>query len=139
MTRYERQYSTDWDTLDRDEVIDRAYALGVAAALGEYDRAELDALRGEVDSNYDQSIVELAFEEGKNEGKEAQPSRANEQAVWDELVVGEPAQLDPDWDESLPTGGVIGLPEAVEHIGALERPDRRSTDALEFPEFLEKD
>lgn len=130
MSRYEQQYSTDWETLDPEAAVERAYALGVAASLGEYDREELDALREAMNSAYNTSMVELAFQEGKNEGKEIDAEETEK--VWNELVVGE-VPLEKD---DLPTGGRTGLPEAVDITDALERPDRDSTDAVDLPEFL---
>lgn len=135
MNRYERAYGTDWDELDQDEAMERAYALGVAAALGEYHRDELDALRAEMTTAYDRSIVELAFEEGRNEGREVEAEREREESVWSELVVGD---VPVEADES-PTGGRDGLPEAIDVPEALERAERDSTDALDLPEFLEKE
>jgi hypothetical protein len=136
MSRYERAYG-DWDELDQDEAVERAYALGVAAALDEYHRDELEAVRAEMSTAYDKSIVELAFEEGRNEGKEAESESdtGEEEAVWSELVAGE-VPVEPD--ES-PTGGRDGLPEAIDVPDAIERADRDSTDALDLPEFLEKE
>jgi hypothetical protein len=136
MSRYERAYG-DWDELDQDEAVERAYALGVAAALGEYHRDELEAVRAEMSTAYDKSIVELAFEEGRNEGKEAESESetGEEEAVWSELVAGE-VPVEPD---KSPTGGRDGLPEAIDVPDAIERADRDSTDALDLPEFLEKE
>ena len=135
MSRYEQSYGTDWESLDQNEALRRAYALGVGAALGEYHREELEAIREEMDSAYDKSLVELAFEEGKNEGKEVKPERDEDRAVWNELVTGE-LPLEPD---ERPTGGRSGLPEAIDAPESLEFPDRDSTDALDLPEFLEKE
>ena len=137
MSRYERAYGTDWDELDQDEAMERAYALGVAAALGEYHRDELEAVRAEVTTAYDKSIVELAFEEGRTEGQDAESDRGTggEEAVWSELVAGE-VPIEP---EESPTGGRDGLPEAIDVPEALERAERDSTDALDLPEFLEKE
>lgn len=136
MSRYERAYGTDWDELDQDEAMERAYALGVAAALGEYHREELEAVREEMTTAYDKSIVELAFEEGRNEGKETEAQQeGGEEAVWSELVAGE-VPIDP---EESPTGGRDGLPEAMDIPEAIERADRDSTEALDLPEFLEKE
>ncbi|MHC9335876.1 hypothetical protein, partial [Clostridium perfringens] len=53
--------------LDKDSATERAYALGVAAATGEFHRAELEAIRAEMDTSYKKSLVDLAYEEGKNE------------------------------------------------------------------------
>jgi len=136
MNRYERAYETDWDELDEDEAIDRAYALGVAASLGEYHRAELEAIRDEMGSSYNRSLIDLAFEEGKNECREIEPQREEETAVWNELVTGETVTVDP---EDRPTGGRSGLPEAVDRMDALDLPDRDSTDTLELPTFLDRE
>jgi hypothetical protein len=130
MSRYEQQYRTDWETLDPEEGVERAYALGVAASLGEYDREELDALRNEMNSAYNTSMVELAFQEGKNEGKEIDAEETEK--VWNELVVGEVPLEEAD----LPTGGRSGLPEAIDIAEVLDRPNRDSTDAVDLPEFL---
>lgn len=135
MSRYEQSYGTDWESLDQNEALRRAYALGVGAALGEYHREELEAIREEMDSAYDKSLAELAFEEGKNEGKEVKPERDEDEAVWNELVTGE---LPVEPDESL-TGGRNRLPDAIDVPESLDYPDRDSTDALDLPEFLEKE
>lgn len=134
MSRYERAYGTDWETLDHDQAVRRAYALGVAAALGEYHHEELDAIRDQVSTAYDKSIIELAFEEGKNEGREAESEREKETAVWNELVGGIPPEPDED-----STGGSNGLPEAIDTPEALDRPEQDSTDPLELPKFLKRE
>jgi len=130
MSRYERTYDTDWDSLDKDGAIDRAYALGVAASLGEYHPDELEAIRGEMESAYEKSVVDLAFEEGRTEGRTA-GSETDEGGVWSRLVAGETVTADPD--ETPRTGGRTGLPEA------LDRPALDSTEAVELPEFLRRD
>ena len=134
MNRYERVYGTDWEELDENEAIDRAYALGVAASLGEYHRDELEAIRDEMTTAYNRSVVDLAFDEGKNEGREVEAEES--ETVWNELVIGEEVTIDPD---ELPTGGRNGLPEAVDRMDALDLPDRDSTDALDLPEFLDRE
>ncbi|MFT4921986.1 MAG: hypothetical protein ACI8XM_001194 [Haloarculaceae archaeon] len=137
MSRYERAYGTGWDTLDKDEAIDRAYALGVAASLGEYLPEELEAVRAEMDTAYNKSVVDLAFEEGKSEARDVDVEATDdEQAVWSELVEGEKVTVDED---EVPTGGQTGLPEAIDKIDALERADRDSTGRVEKPEFLDPD
>ncbi len=133
MNRYERAYGTDWVALDRAEAIERAYALGVASTIGEHQPGELEAIRAEMETAYDQSMVELSFDEGKHEAR-AVDTRADERAVavWADLVEGETATGD-----DAPTGG-RGLPDAVDRIAALERADRDSTAVVERPEFLER-
>ena len=138
MSKYERAYGTDWDTLDKDEVIDRAYALGVAASLGEYHPDELEAIRSEVDTSYDKSVVDLAFDEGKNEAREldVEPDERDDDPVWAELVEGETVTVDED---DVPTGGRDGLPDALDKIDALDKPEPGKNEAVDRPDFLEKD
>lgn len=137
MSKYEQSFGTNWKTLDVDEAVERAYALGVSTAIGEYHSEELDAIRGEMDSAYDRSVVDLAFEEGKTEGRELDVDESGgDSRVWNELVDGEPVTIDPD---ELPTGGRTGLPEAVDQIDAIERPDLDSTEKVSKPDFLQRD
>lgn len=132
MNRYERAYGTDWDTLDREAAIERAYALGVAASLGEDHDEELAAIRAKMDSAYDTSVVELAFEEGRTEGLEADSDGDEDTAVWSTLVEGETASVDGD---DIPGG----FPDAVDIAEALDGMDTDSTDAVRLPQFLERD
>lgn len=138
MSQYERAYGTDWDTLDKDEAIDRAYALGVAASLGEYHPEELEAIRAEMDTAYDKSVVDLAFDEGKNEAREVDPDDGGGEtaAVWSELVEGETVTVD---DDEIPTGGRDALPAAIEKFDALERPEPNKNEAVERPDFLDRE
>lgn len=137
MNRYERAYDTDWNTLDKEGAIERAYALGVAASLGEYHPEELDAIRAEMDTTYNRSVVDLAFEEGQSEAREIDSGHDDaDRSAWSELVDGEPVTVERD---AVSTGGRSGLPAAIDRIGALDPPDRDSTAAVERPEFLERD
>lgn len=133
MSRYHDNYD-DWEALSTDEAIDRAYALGVAASFDEYHPEELEAVRAEMDSAYDKSVVDLAFDEGRTAARTAEPE--GEAAVWEELVDGELVTVDPD---DVPTGGRGGLPEALDKVDALDRVDLDHRDATELPAFLEKD
>ncbi|WP_436934331.1 hypothetical protein [Halovenus marina] len=134
MSRYERAFGTDWDSLDKTEAIERAYALGVATTLGEYHPDELDALRAEMNSAYDRSVLDLAFDEGKNEGRDLSVERSDpeDEQVWAELV----GEGDPDGTS---TGGRTGLPESLSEPDVLDRPNLDHTDAVERPSFLDKD
>jgi hypothetical protein len=136
MSCYEGLYGTDWTTLETDEAVDRAYALGVAVSLGEEHPGELDALRAEMDSASEERAIDLAYDEGHKEGHELPPPDADEATVWANLVEGETASVDPD---DVPTGGRDGIPEALGQRGALDRVDLDHRDVVELPEFLEKD
>jgi len=136
MGLYDQKYDTSWSTLDRDEATERAYALGVAERLGEYDREEFEAVHDEMDTAYAQSMVELAFREGKTEAEEAAPTGdADDEQIWAELVEGETVTVDED---DLPTGGRDGIPEAVDKFEGLDRPNPDEVDATDRPDFLDK-
>ncbi|MEF8852913.1 MAG: hypothetical protein V5A44_01970 [Haloarculaceae archaeon] len=135
MGLYEREYGTEWTTLDLGEATERAYALGVAESLGEYNREEFEAVRDEVTGAYDRSMVELAFREGKTEGREYQPPDGDGRAVWRDLVEGETVTVD---EADLPTGGRDGIPEAVDKVDAIEKPNPDEVDATERPDFLDR-
>jgi hypothetical protein len=134
--KYEQTYGTNWGTLTVDQAMTRAYALGVAASLGEYHPDELEAIRNEMGSAYERSVVDLAFEEGKNEGREHDGESNGGERTWNELVEDEPVTIEP---EEIPTGGRTGLPEAVDRMEALERPTPDKNEAVDLPSFLEKD
>jgi hypothetical protein len=136
MSRYEREYATGWSALDRDEATERAYAIGVAEKLGEYNREELEAIYEEMDTSYNKSMVELAYREGRQEASDAASrENADGEAVWAELVEGETVVVDPD---DRPMGGRDGLPEALGPSEVLDRQEVDSTDVVDRPGFLDK-
>jgi len=136
MSRYESEFGTGWDTLGKDEATERAYAIGVAERLGEYNRDELEAIYAEMESAYHKSMVELAYDEGRNEAKEvAETTNADRDAVWKDLVNGEKTYIEPD---EMPTGGRDGLPEALEPTELLDKQSIDSTEAVDKPDFLER-
>ncbi|MFW6018879.1 MAG: hypothetical protein ACOCPX_08655 [Halapricum sp.] len=134
---YERTYDTDWETLDRDEAMSRAFAIGVAASLGHDYAEEYERIVAEMDTAYNRSIVELAFEEGKNKAKKEQyeSDDGDEDDVWAELVEGEKVTVE---REDVPTGGQNRLPAALEKTKILDQPDLDSRDRVSKPDFLEK-
>ena len=127
---YDRTFGTDWtdDTLNREEAIDRAFALGVAAGCGSERPAELDRVLEAFPSTYDQSIVELAYDEGRTKALEA-PAEDPER-VWKRLVddTGTPRQA------PVPAA----LPGAINELTLLDRPRTGAPSSLELPSFLRK-
>jgi hypothetical protein len=136
MNRYEREFDTGWDTLEKDDATTRAYAIGVAERLGEFNRDELQAIYAEMDSAYHRSMVELAYEEGRNEAKAVADADSDDaDAVWAELVQGEVTTVDPD---DIPERGRDSLPDALDSGELLDRQDVDSTEAVDRPDFLER-
>jgi hypothetical protein len=132
MNRYEREFGTDWDSLSKDEATDRAYAIGVAERLGETNHDELEAIYGEMRSSYYRSMVELAYEEGRNEAKAAAES-ATAETVWTDLV-----ESDTTENKLGDERGRDGLPEALDGKNVLDRQDVDSTETVERPDFLDR-
>jgi hypothetical protein len=135
MSRYDAEFD-GWNALEKDEAAERAYAIGVAERLGEYNREELEAIYDEMGTNYNKSMVELAYREGRQEATAAVKSAdENGEAVWADLVKGEETAIDSD---ERPTGGRDGLPEALEPSELLDKQDVDSTEAMDLPDFLER-
>jgi len=137
---YEDSYGTDWDSLDRDEAMGRAFALGVDASLGNRHPEEYDRIVEEMDTAYNRSIVELAYEEGKNKAKKKQYSgdgSGDDEVVWADLVEGETVTVEED---DVPTGSDRNsLPPALDKTELLDRPDTDSRGRVEKPDFLKRD
>ncbi|WP_136689886.1 hypothetical protein [Halorhabdus amylolytica] len=133
---YDRTYGTDWETLGKDEAAERAFALGVAAVLGEPDPEEYERVIETAANSYDRSIVELAYAEGKRKASGRREEFDGDEDVWESLVEDGP-KTTVDEDE-LPTGDRDGLPAALESMDLLDRPVEDRFEAERLPEFLRK-
>ncbi|UIP00084.1 hypothetical protein Hbl1158_01550 [Halobaculum sp. CBA1158] len=139
---YEDTLGTDWDDISEEEAIRRAYALGVAATFGEGDSEEIDRLRDALDTSYDRSIIDLAYQEGKQEAGvvRADSEADSAEAVWEQLVEGVPGPADRrelEEDANSPVDRPIGataFPTALERAGLLDGGE--NLDALGFPDLL---
>jgi len=139
MSLYEDRFSTDWDTLDQKEAVNRAFALGVAASLGDRNAEEFEGVLAEMDSNYAESMVELAYEEGKQKAtkRERQAGPDEDDSDIFELVVSEELEgaEPPDSDDD--AGRATDLPSAVsDPPEATDKPDP-DPEQTDFPDFLE--
>lgn len=141
MSWYERTYDTaeESDGLDREAAIERAYALGVAAALGDPPPEELTALTEAVGSAYERNVVELAYEEGRTEALAAADEETENGRVWADLVGDGPEAPPGEVSERSGTPDALDRPAALDRIEALDRIDLDSTEATELPEFLDRE
>lgn len=142
---YEERLGTDWDDIADEEAISRAYALGVAASFGYENREEFTRLRDSLDSSYDRSIIELAYQEGKQEAavvRSEYDDHADDESVWDHLVEGgvPPGPLDARDDSATEASpaeqslGATDFPTALERARLLEGGTDLGT--LGFPSAL---
>ena len=128
---YDHTFETDWDDIAREEAVERAFALGVAAEIGRGRPAELDRVLDTFPSTYDQSLVELAYDEGRTKALEATADADDDpQAVWDELVDGGGAP------RVAPISAA--LPGALTELSLMKRPREGPPSSLAFPSMLRK-
>jgi hypothetical protein len=132
---YDADYGTDWDTLDREATLERAFALGVASVLGTPNEEEYRRLREAADTTYERSLVELAHNEGRRKARNQQAPDTDPSDVWASLVrdEDEPTTADENGD-SRPRG----LPPALDRVAHSSLPDD-GRDQLRLPDFLRRD
>ena len=135
---YETRLGTDWDDISGTEAIRRAYALGVAAAFGYENREEFDRLRDALDTSYDRSIIDLAYQEGKHEAEviHADSNAVDGDAVWKQLIEGATPPSDRSTLDDAVDGSISATdwPSALERAGLLD--GGNDLGALGFPSFL---
>ncbi|QLG28417.1 hypothetical protein HUG10_13055 [Halorarum halophilum] len=136
---YEERLGTDWEDLSEVEAIDRAFALGVASEFGYENQEEFDRLLAALDSSYDRSIIDLAYQEGRQKARVLRGDVPDRGDVWDRLVGDDGATRDGDVAGSPPgPGGERGpagrLPESLDRVGLLDGGD--DLGALQYPRFL---
>ena len=129
---YESTFSAEWSDLPRDEAVERAYALGVAAACGNDNREEYEEIKAAADSAYDRSLIELSFDQGKSQALQLQSSGTEPEGIWDELVESSTVDL-PERDSGLPD--VLAPAELLDRFGRVEGPP----ETLNKPSFLVRD
>lgn len=133
---YERSFGTDWTALSIDEATERAFALGVATALGSPDPDEYERVLNEAGTSYEQSFVELAFQEGKLKASGQRSEVTEETQVWETLVADGPKTTVEE--DELPPDSRDGLPSALESLDMLDRPLDEDLDRERLPDFLRK-
>jgi hypothetical protein len=144
---YEDRFDTDWrpEEMTREEAVWRAYALGVAAALGDQHPGEYRKLV----TATGRSLVEMAYDEGKTEAADMDSDLAasdsdedeldfpdRETAVWSKLI----SYREEEGDEIHAGRGRRerdDLPDFLRRID-LDSVDREDLDKLRLPEFLRK-
>jgi hypothetical protein len=133
---YDSAFDTDWDDLDRESALERAFALGVARSLGDPDPEEYDRLKAAAETAYERSLIELSYEEGRR--KAAGRTTQGTEEVWEDLVVDPDVEVEkPDHDADTEGRSSEGPP------GMTERPDPKALpedglDRLRLPAFLRR-
>lgn len=136
---YEQRFGTDWKTIDgREEAVERAFALGVAARLGERHPGELDRINEAIDTTYDQSFVELAYHQGREKATDIAPQADEDEEIWTQLVEEETV-IDPDDRPTAPDQDDQddSIPDALRGLDVDTRPDD-TTETVERPSMLDR-
>lgn len=131
---YEETLGTDWESLEREEAFHRAYALGVADVVDAAPDGELERVREQVTGRYDESMIDLAYDEGvaEAEGLRSDP----DDDVWDDIV-----EDGSDVTEKMTPPGAARAPKPTDRPSVVDLPDvvgrtRDELGKLDLPEFL---
>lgn len=128
-------YFGDSDGYAGREVLDRAYALGVASVCDSPDEAAHDDLKENSPDEYDESLIELAYEEGRASALEIEGDIEDDE-IWEQLVE---STLGGNYaaDDSESSGTEVVVPERLRRetsADAIEGVPER----LELPSFLRR-
>lgn len=129
---YDRYFeeSSEYTT---DEVLERAYALGVASVCGDPEEDAYDRLKRRSPDAYDETIVELAYEEGRAGALDLEAEETDSEAIWEQLVETERTERGDDSERA--AGGTLD---------ALRAPNRTTPvdglpESLDLPSFLRRE
>lgn len=129
---YGDKFGTNWDRLDRESAVRRAYALGVQTALGDPKPDEYRRVRHAGGSAYERTLIELSYHEGIRDVKQFESgTESDPSTIWTELVHEEaPSALANRADHT-----ERGLPDSLSSLPQqFNRTD--PADAVRLPEFL---
>lgn len=129
---YESSFSLDWEQLSRDEAVERAFALGVAAGCGAGDREEYNRIKATVETTYDRSLIELSYDQGRTQALQLESSGTEPDAIWDQIV---DSTTDTQFDGDSQFPDVLGPAELLDRFGQVEGPPH----SLTKPSFLLRD
>lgn len=139
MSVYLAELGTDWTDLPREEILHRAFALGVEAACGRHHPEEYERLEAAVEGSYDRSLVELAYSEGRQEATRLRRDVGDAEAVWRQLVEAEEGTaLSAAVDRTRPASR-LDLPSSLSRLELLDRTEHDSRRSLDLPPFLRRD
>ncbi|WP_181693184.1 hypothetical protein [Natronomonas sp. LN261] len=87
---YDRHFD-EKGTYTTEDVLERAYALGVASVCGAPDEEAYDRLRRNCPDAYDETIIELAHDEGRANALDLEAEEDHED-IWEHLVGSDGAE-----------------------------------------------
>lgn len=112
------------------EVLERAYALGVESVCGDRDDAAYERLKERSPDTYDKSIVELAYDEGRAKALELEAEEEDHETIWERLVETEVEPTERS-DSPAERPELLSGPEEIGPAAGLP-------DSLDLPSFLRR-
>ncbi|MGM0590880.1 MAG: hypothetical protein ACQETI_04485 [Halobacteriota archaeon] len=134
---YEERFDLDWSTLSSDEALERMFALGVAAALGERNDDEYERIRSTAESPYDRSVLELSFTEGRRRADGNRQRFGSDHEAW-ATIVGEELDGVPKPGRKRGESTPMGMTRAVERAPFLD-PDTDELERIRLPDVLRRE
>lgn len=126
------KYFDEQDEYTTAEVLQRAYAFGVASVCSDPDDEAYERLKRRSPDSYDRSLIELAYEEGRAEALDLEGTVEDSETIWNRLVE---TTLDPETDDE--TDLPEGLPELLSG-GDGTGPAAGLPESLDLPSFLRR-
>lgn len=129
---YDRYFDDSVDYTSK-EVLKRAYALGVASVCDDLDDGEYERLKRASPDAYDETIVELAYDEGRANALDLEAEEtADPETIWERLV-----ERQFDGVELAEHSRRDGLPEALDGFDQ-SGPKAGLPEQLDLPSFLRR-
>ena len=128
---YDR-YFEDTDEYTTREVLERAYALGVTSVCGDKNKDAYELLKQNSPDAYDETIVQLAYDEGRASALELEATETDDETIWERLVERE-------FDGSVDTSPApaADIPEAIQPAEGSRIADGLPPQ-LDLPSFLRR-
>ncbi|ADQ66271.1 hypothetical protein C499_09229 [Halogeometricum borinquense DSM 11551] len=135
---YERAFDLDWDSLSAEEALRRMYALGISTELGHtYDDERTRILRI-ANTAYQRSVLDLAYNEGRNAIRDHRAEYESDEAAWENLIEAKGIDVDPSVGDIDVDETPNELPGAVERASMLDL-DVDDLERLKLPKFLRRE
>ena len=115
------------------DVLERAYALGVASVCEDPDDGEYERLKRKSPDAYDETIIELAYDEGRAKALKLEAEETDDDAIWERLVEGELGTGRAASDDDPETA----VPESIRAPAWMKRSEG-PPERLDLPAFLRR-
>jgi len=127
------QYFDEKASDTTEDVLERAYALGVASVCGDPDEEAYDRLRRNCPDAYDETIIELAHDEGRANALDLEADDDHED-IWERLVESDGAESGAEPDGTVSDRALPDVLRAPTEGDSDEGPPER----LDLPSFLRR-